>query len=646
MTASTFRPDIEGLRGLAVLLVVAYHAGVPGASGGFVGVDVFFVLSGYLITGIIAREIEATHSFDVGRFFTRRIRRLLPGAVLVIAATLLAASLLLSPTAQGNVARTALAAGAYFSNVFFARQAGNYFAPAAHTNPLLHMWSLSVEEQFYLAWPFLLWLGLRRSRTRCRVRWFVMLAGAASLLAAVRYTSVTPSAAFYLSPLRAWEFAAGALLALSPVTVRASRLWIAFGVLLGTGMVLGSAVYLSPEHAFPGAAAIPVVLGTVLLLAPGHVGGSTPPGLDSRPLRWLGALSYSWYLWHWPVLVFLRFFVPDASWPVTAIVGGLSLVPASLAYHFVENPLRYSDWLGRRVERSFAFGGLLMVVAVTSAFASEQHANSVAHSPTYIRVRTSRLSGPLVRMGCIASFPETDASGCSLGDTVGTKILLFGDSHATHWGGALLPLLGPNQWHLYVVAKSSCPAADVPVRRRPSLPRFRECDRWRTAALRRIREIHPDLVIISNSQGYVRVPGDIITDRNPILSWSDGLARSVAAIRSTGSRVLLLRDTPRMGFDVPECEAQRLLPIYRYRSCSQRRSVALDSAYWGAELAALRPFSGVTFADMTDAFCDRTDCRGDVGGTIMFRDGHHMSAAFAATLAPRLQTVIRHALAQ
>jgi peptidoglycan/LPS O-acetylase OafA/YrhL len=392
-------PAIDGLRAIAVLAVVAYHAGLP-VPAGFVGVDVFFVISGYVITRMLAAEHAQTGRIDFAAFYARRVRRILPALVIVVAATLAGAAMLLSADQQMAVNRSAMASMAFAANVHFQAVTGGYWDANAEQMPLLHLWSLAVEEQFYFVWPLLLVVLLRLRRGP----WMLAGLGAASFALAQHWGDT--EVAFYQMPFRFWELAAGGLIALSP---QRSRPIAAYA-----GLAFLAIAVLVKLPDFPGTGAVPAVLGAALVLHAAH-GGLRIATIELRPVRYVGLISYSLYLWHWPLLALAKAYSMDPP-PLWAnlLLCGAAFILAALSYRFVETPFRRN-----RAPSFKAIGvGLAACLALAGCSGATEYALLRSDS---LSVRTA-LDGPKESAWC----QGVDA-------TCEADVVLWGDSHAKAW---------------------------------------------------------------------------------------------------------------------------------------------------------------------------------------------------------------------
>jgi peptidoglycan/LPS O-acetylase OafA/YrhL len=684
----SFRPDIEGLRAVAVLLVVTFHAGLGPVQGGFVGVDVFFVISGFLITGLLVAELERDGSVSLTRFYARRVRRLLPAASLVLVAVLVFFRTLLAPIDWPGLGREILAAAVWMANWQFASASTDYMNAVDHS-PVLHYWSLSVEEQFYLVWPLLILLFAGRRRTpwprrRRRLIVVLFLIGAGSLTTSILTTVDAGPWAYFGLHTRAWELAVGGLLAL--LLPALSRLHkgaaVTLGILGVTG-IIAAVLLLDRNTPFPGSAAVLPVAGAALVLlagAPGQFGIARVLGL--RPLTYIGRLSYAWYLWHWPVLIALQITAigtaPDEEFqdfevgPSTAqvlIAVLLSFLLAALTHRLVEDPVRHARPLASSRRLSLAFGvGLLVMVAIlpptllrppntsTAALSSMPLAEETAGNPVsgYPRpgTRTATMTPQQARddndtiPGCFLGFAGDAPTGeCLFGDQNGDRtVVLFGDSHAMHWSPALKQIAQEQGWRLFLFAKSGCgySAADQWL---SSYKRFyTECGTWRDNVIDRISELGPvDAVIIGRNYAQTSKMTSADGTRLPSVEaerqWVDGAEETIRDLSALATTVILLRDTPHPREDVPACLSGS---PGQPESCAYTRhdGVALDTKLFTAEKPMLDR-TGVIVLDPTDLVCDTDPCSVLTRkGTIVFRDGHHLTATFSAEVANGLAALL------
>ena len=694
---SRFRADVEGLRAVAVLAVVAYHAGLGWVGGGFVGVDVFYVVSGFLITGLLWEELRDTGRLRFAAFYARRARRLLPAAALVLVVTVVASSFWLSPLRARVVTGDAAAAALYVANYRFALQGTDYLAER-FASPIQHYWSLGVEEQFYLLWPLLLlgvFLAGRRLRWRSPAVAATVLAivGAASFVLSLRLTFVSEPWAFFSLPTRAWELAAGGVVALSarrlrrqPGAVAAALGWV------GLGAILWSTVRLNASTPFPGTAALLPVGGTVAVIAAGCAAPRLGPSLvlATPPMRLGGRISYSWYLWHWPLLILVPAMVGHAlGLPQNLGLAAASGLLAFATVKLVEDPVRFSNRLRTRPRRSLAVGAGLTTVAVVASVGTavalpSSNGHGQAAAPEAIRVaappgaqpavqdpaeaRLQSLSAPIVQAvakavnvrtvpanltppvghahadqpqpvldGCLVRWLGVRSGRCQYGSTSSrTSVVLFGDSHAAMWFPALDQVANANRWRLEALTKVTCPPVELsfwsPVLGRP----YRECDRWRANMLQRIRSERPAVVVLGAARHY----GDVYHFKVYGPAWISGLAKEVREIRATGTRVVVLGPTPKPTLDVPDCLSAHLTNAV---ACLSRRSDAVNAAGLRAEREAVLQAGG-SYLDITPWLCTKASCAVVVGNLLAYRDDNHLSTSFTRWVSPVLGSALQETL--
>ena len=636
-------------------MVVAFHAAVPWLAGGYVGVDVFFVLSGFLITGLLAREAIANGDIDLTEFYARRARRLLPVFFVVVLATIALTLWIYPPIDRPPIASDARAVSLHYGNMLFAQDAVNYHATSS--KPFLHTWSLAVEEQFYVIWPLLfVFVGRsyagKESITR-QLMTAVVIAAGVSFALSLWVTQVAQPWAFFGMPTRIWEFAIGGIAALmiarqTEETTEETKVERGGGAILqGAGLVatgIAAATY-HDATAYPGLAAIVPALGTVAIIA----GGNRSPDnivsqlLGSPILRWFGRVSYSWYLWHWP-LVGLGVVL---DWQI-GVFGrltwsGVALVLAVLTTRFVEEPARDSE---RFRFNSRLLAGGAVGISVTGAFIAAlaqtlavRQASSAEQRP----FAAARRDG--MNHDCWGSLLTNARGPCEFGDKQSrTTVVLMGDSHAEHWLPAVDRLGKERGWRVIAMVKPACPVSDTPELVNARLKRYyTECTEWRRAQLRRIVAMRPDLVLLSSYDHYLRIGGSYNVTSD---SWREGLRRTYGLLSHARIPTIAIRDVPQAGFDVPGCLSRRAAGAPFAKQCVYRLSDGISVPARVAQDEAARGLSNIEFVDMTDRFCDRGVCPAVRRGAIVFRDDDHLTATFSRNEAPALGARISAAVAR
>lgn len=642
-----FRADIEGLRALAVVLVVVFHAEWSVLPGGFIGVDVFFVLSGYLITGLLTRESDRTGRIDFGAFYARRMRRLLPAIAVVLLVVLAVSAAIIAPVDVVGIAKSARATAAYLSNFYFARIAADYFAESNATNPLLHMWSLSVEEQFYLAWPVLL-LGVTRVAKTARRRSALLLVFATiSLAAASWFTRRNAASAFYQPELRAWEFAAGGIA--SFLIVRSSAVRIAGGWVGFVGLLSVALLYSGAER-FPGPAALAPVFATILVLLSAAPDGAHEKRNVSRWLshpmaQWIGQRSYSWYLWHWPVLVWAAFFWPDASFALRLGAAGVALGLSALTFTVVEQPWRHHAWLSARASRTLWAGAAItafLLIASEGVKRVEMGRASVLEQQ-FASARTDLFSDPSHPAGsCFAEADDDTPISCVYGDTTSAfTVVLFGDSHMQQWLPALAAPARDHRWKVVTFLKSACPVGDVPVRHWfAPYAAYPECDRWRARVLEALQQLRPAVVVVSQWNEHVHSTRQQPWESQTVNAWGDGLRRVAAQLGHLGAAVLLIADTPAGTRDPIDCLIHAAGPNLGAQSCALPRRSAVRQEVIDVEREAMAVVARHAVMDFSTVICRGDDCPVFVDGIVRYRDRNHLSATYVRQFTDTLRMTI------
>ena len=687
--SGSFRGDVQGLRAVAVLVVIAAHAGLPLVSGGFVGVDVFFVISGFLISGLLYGELERDGTLSLSGFWSRRARRILPAATVVLVATVVM-SLFWTPliTAR-DLVDDAVWSALFAANIHFAQQGVYYFATETGPSPLQHYWSLAVEEQFYVVWPLLL-LGLAaaaRVLTRRRdrsgpSRRFVLVAllvvATASFAWSVVSTASSPAAAYFSTPARVWELAVGALVALvAPPLARRIPRAVAWLLSLGGLVAIGLSVVLIGETTpFPGYAAALPVLGTAALLLAGTAGKHLPPVsllLDNPVMRRIGDWSFSLYLWHWPALVLTE---RNAGRPLTAVETAAVLLVvvnlSALTYRFVEQPFRSGPpartlrarrglalypaslalvgltCLGSWTWTGYQGGELGDNPAITVAGDVDDHDRTVALVRASVEAAQSQVAIPsdltpdlLNLRASIADVGACDYEDddvrtlCPRGDSDGSQTLvLLGDSHARAWIPAIEQIAADNGWRAFYFVKPQCPAAHVDVAPLREDVLFTGCHDFQDWVAGTVAALAPDLAIVASSPPVngVWVDGERREDLDEVADVLEGGYDSLFDdLDAAAERTVLIRDVPKAGHDPGDCLTSSKPSLADCMFTPVERSTLLGDV---AVKSAL--LHGADVVDPTPWLCWQDLCPVVIGGTLSYRDTDHLTTEYAAALAGAL----------
>jgi peptidoglycan/LPS O-acetylase OafA/YrhL len=698
LPAMRARADIQGLRAIAVLVVVLGHAGLPGLPGGYVGVDVFFVVSGFLITSILLHEATERGSISLVGFYAKRARRILPAATVALAVTAVAATALLPYVRAQSVLGDVAWSTAFAANVRFGAERTDYFAADQPTSPVQHFWSLAVEEQFYLVWPALLLLvlvlGTRRSPAAVRrrlPRLAVLVTGlvAASFLWSVTQTASDPTGAYFATATRSWELGAGALLAFAgralprlPLALRRVAAW------LGLGMVLSAALTFTEHTPVPGYHIALPVAGTVLLLVAGSGEPTTSsPGLSRllgrQPLRWIGDVSYGFYLWHWPFLVLAEAYVGhrlDLATKLALCAG--ALLAAWISYHLLENPIRRARTWSLRPALALTLwpatiGSLLLVNAGSHAYIQyERHLVAAAaanvdlstlppsqrvprtgdevHDALADAVDRATLDAPqtpvdgLAESGeefvrdpkCRADETETTHEICPIGDLGSDRtMVLLGDSHAQMWLPALELVAERTGYELLPVTKLGCTPFDVVAWKFDRSAAYTECNDWRPWALDQIRRIDPDVVVVGSASVVKSMDpstGELLSLAESRTVWRDGIRSLTEDLLTVAPEVRVFADINRLPWSPADC-------------LSDLDNTAADctfepSAWVGDSNRLIRRAIAPTdarYLGIKGLLCLRGKCPTVVDDMLVYGDDDHLASEYARFLADEIEERLR-----
>ena len=667
----SFRPDVQGLRAIAVLLVVFFHSGINVFSGGFVGVDVFFVISGFVITGVLLRERGETGRPSILAFYGRRSRRIIPAATLVIIVTVVASYYFLGIGGGIPTASDGRWAAVFLANFHFIATSTNYLSSTQPPSPLQNFWSLAVEEQFYLVYPtlFLLIASVKLLSFRVRMVIGLVLIVVASLSYSIVDTATNPTSAFFSPFTRAWELALGALIAIAtPWLLRVPERLAAGATWLGLGAIAFAALFYTSQSVYPGSLVIVPVVGSALIIAGGMKGHTfgVEALLRLPPFQWFGKISYSLYLWHWPILIIAAEY---AGQPTLSVKDNLAWVLLALAvsvvtYRLIENPIRHARPLLRSRWASVGLGvGLIAVtlgsIAVESHLAIGSDSVRAATRPaspleegSYVSLETvlkavavsshikelpSNLAPPLAEIlahpgaylghpdrACQPGTSQSTVTSCAFGDPQSKRtMVLYGDSHAGMWFQAIDAIAIRSHWKLVILYKDGCPASLVSV---PTLGNnsgdWTACDQWHKFVVSRIKRIHPTVLIVSQTAKYRMPDGVLYTKRQ----WQRSVTQLLNEAATSETVKVVIGNLTAPQSSGPVCLARHVDDV---QACSAAPnhvySVFNSAAKLGAKAA------GGRYIDVTPWFCSRT-CSSVIGNDAIYLDNDHVSVNYTLFL--------------
>jgi peptidoglycan/LPS O-acetylase OafA/YrhL len=677
-----FRADIQGLRAIAVLLVLVFHLWPKAVQGGYVGVDVFFVISGYLITGQLFRELSAQGRIALGSFYERRVRRLLPAASLTLVAVAAGARVWLPKALWKETAKEIFASAFYVENLLLVRKSVDYLSLDAEPSPVQHYWSLSVEEQFYILWPLMIIAVGAIAARSAKANLSVLLRGALALLClasfgAALYYSVKDSApGYFLTTTRLWELGLGGLLALMPAeSLVPGRLASLLGWVGLCGILASGSLY-TVTLPFPGYYAVLPTVSAALLIAARVPERSWLGKLLGLPsMQYFGEISYSLYLWHWPVIAAYPYVVGRniEYFADRVTIAAVSVGFAHFSKVFVEDRFRHAQ---PELPRVRVNRGLLLGVATTSLVAigatvlvrsapkppppvsASARARKYPGAEAFVRnlevppvkqflpsAETATLDrgpayGTSTLKTCIGDVDGSELAFCSYGPKKAPfHVVLIGDSHSVHWLPAFESLATRNAWRIDGLTKSRCVFGDVTIiygsaKGKAALPN-EDCRAWGENVLDWLLKERPDLVILSMARNYKLGNGKVPDSQAPI---AQGIVRMTQKLKAAGIPVGAIKHTPWQRTQPPACMSR---PDSTVLGCSSSRAESLKPPGFLELASRLEPWLKLLTFD--DAFCRNDLCPVVIGNVFVYRDAHHITATFASTLSAVLDERIKKA---
>jgi len=660
---SNFYPELQGLRAIAVLIVVLFHVNPNWLPGGYVGVDVFFVISGFVITASLMREATKSDLINIPMFYVRRVRRLLPVAAVVLLFVIIGTYLLLPQGQWSQIGFEVIASAFYFENWALFADATNYLAQDEADSPIVHYWSLSIEEQFYFIWPILIFLVIKFSSAASRAKSLLILLCLiffTSLAFSVIFTHQAPQQGYFSSLTRIWELALGAILAI--------LIWrpkVALGnifTVCGITMIIAASFYYSESSVFPGYLALLPTLGAAMIIMAATNGQKLHAlaPLRSALALFTGNISYSLYLWHWPFIVFgLAIFGGDAS-PIERIfLIAISFVVARVSTHLLEDPFRYGRFKITRGSHAIylvmiciitplAGGGYLVLSQNTntnpeilSSFPGAEALNTPNYdavenynAETY-RPRPQYAKSDLreaYAMKCVTKFTSEDIQPCAFeGSKNEIHIGIIGDSHAGHWEPALVKACKSRKCRVTSITKGLCPLSEAKFLMKKTLNK--SCANRYPKLIEYIQQANFDIIVTSQYRKY-KIEGGNSRDSH-YRKMTQGLIDTWEKLESKNTQLVVIADTPWLGKNLPKCMERTNSNLEECTVFSNENNPFKDPL-----IAAAKKNIKVKFVDMSPYICPENKCYPVIGNVLVWRDNNHLTRTYSESLSEILYSEI------
>ncbi|MBU3071034.1 acyltransferase [Aestuariicella sp. G3-2] len=630
-----FRTDIQGLRAIAVLLVIFCHANISPFTGGYVGVDIFFVISGYLISGLLINEYQQSKNISFIGFYSRRFKRLLPALITMLLASIVAAEVFLSDSDARTLLRSLPYAATWTSNLFFSFQEVSYFDELATKDLFLHTWSLGVEEQFYIIWPLLI-LGLFNSRyLKNKISTFFIALTLAGVFISIIWTQYNANTAFYLMPSRIWQFSLGALVYY--LKTRSSQIAspkfasysFYFGI-LGISLILTSSIFFNQNMAYPGYWSLLPSIGAALLLATGDRTPNNSHLLLNNPiLKWIGDRSYSLYLWHWPILILGNFADLTRNSYGIGILLTTTLIVSAISYRFIEKPLWKMKTSKAHYRTIIMASALAMIVMIPLNILV--NSQSIETSNQRNSLANARIDMPVIyTMNCDSWFRDAKVQPCTFNsEQAEYTMVILADSIGAQWFTALQSIYPSPEWEVIVFTKSSCPMVDENYFYQRIGKVFTVCSEWRDEVLTKIEDMKPDVVFVGSASTYPFSSSE----------WVQGSKRIYDRLAKATIQTFIIAGTPNLSFDGPTCLSMQLLQNGKLSSdtCTEPAHLAQTKKVSSHLEAAAQPYSNMQVIDLSEKVCPNNTCSAVTkDGIVVFRDSRHLTDTFVQSLKSEL----------